>query len=243
MDAETVDHYISAVGHEGNLLLDAAAHDLGAAVASCPGWDVARLVVHIGQVHRYMATVLQAATLDPPSHGFERPDEGADVVAWARVSLDTILGALRATDPATPCWNWGPGDTAGFFHRRMAMETLVHRLDAEDAVGRPTDVDSDLATDGVDEFLTVGLQSSPRPGVTFTYPAGSLHLHRTDGPGEWLVEAADGVVSVVREHRKGDVAVRGSGPDLLRWVWNRPGAQVEVLGDGEAGDAWRHAAG
>jgi uncharacterized protein (TIGR03083 family) len=243
MDAATADHYIRAVEREGGRLLDAASVDPAAPVEACPGWDVTRLVVHVGQVHRYMAAVLRAASLDPPTHRFERPADDEDPLDWARASLGIVVDALRVTDPATPCWNWGPDDEAGFFHRRMAMETLVHRVDAEDAVGRPTDVDSDLATDGVDEYLTVALQASPRPDVAFTFPEGSLHLHRTDGPGEWLVEADGGRVTIAREHRKGAVAVRGSGPDLLRWVWKRPGAEVEVLGDADLGEAWRHTAG
>lgn len=241
MDAAQADQYIAVVEREGNRFLAAAATDLGAAVEACPGWDVARLVTHMGQVHRYMSTVLEAATLDPPSQGFEKPGGDDDLIEWGRASLERVAGVLRATDPATPCWNWGPDDSAAFFHRRMAMETLVHRIDAEDAVGDPTPVDADLAGDGVDEWLTVALQSSPRPNATFAYPDGSLHLHRTDGPGEWLVVNEEGRAVVTHEHAKATVAVRGSGPDLLRWVWGRPGAQVEIFGDAAVGDAWRTA--
>ncbi|HQR30574.1 MAG TPA: DsbA family protein, partial [Anaeromyxobacteraceae bacterium] len=47
-------------------------------------------------------------------------------------------------------------------------------------------------------------------------PSGSLHLHRTDGPGEWLVRAVDGEVVSTQEHAKGDAAVRGSREPELR---------------------------
>ena len=133
----------------------------------------------------------------------------------------------------------GRGRTAAFFHRRMAAETLVHRIDAEDAVGRPSPIDGDLATACVDEFIDVGLRSSTDPAKAFDYPDGSLHLHRTDGAGEWLLRADDGVLVATREHAKGDAAVRGSGADLLRFVWNRPGADVEIFGDADVAAAWQ----
>ena len=49
--------YVAAVRREA-VALSAVAHagPLDAPVAACPGWDVARLVGHVGSVHRW-ATV------------------------------------------------------------------------------------------------------------------------------------------------------------------------------------------
>ena len=78
-----------------------------------------------------------------------------------------------------------------------------------------------------------------RPGRERPLPAGSLHLHRTDGPGEWLVQSVDGAVVATQEHARGDAAVRGSASDLFRFVWNRgAGSTVEVLGDPAVADEW-----
>ncbi|SCK59943.1 TIGR03083 family protein [Streptomyces sp. SceaMP-e96] len=61
--------------------------------------------------------------------------------------------AFAATDPDAPMWAWGVDQHARFWMRRMLFETLVHRTDAERAVGRRPVIDPALATDGVDEFL------------------------------------------------------------------------------------------
>ena len=54
-------------------------------------------------------------------------------------------------------WNWSSiwPDTAAFWPRRMAHETSVHRVDAQQAAGAQLPIDTALATDGVDEFLMV----------------------------------------------------------------------------------------
>jgi predicted lipid carrier protein YhbT len=60
----------------------------------------------------------------------------------------------------------------------------------------------------------------------------TIHLHATDGDGEWLMRLAPGEVTVTREHAKGDVAGRGSASDLLLFLYGRvaPDA-LEVFGD------------
>jgi len=51
---------------------------------------------------------------------------------------------------------------AGFWVRRMAHETIVHRADARHAAGDATDIPADLAADAIDEWLTV--MSPPNSG-------------------------------------------------------------------------------
>ena len=67
----------------------------------------------------------------------------------------------------------------------------------------------------------------------------TIHLHCTDGEGEWLVRLAPGGVNVVNEHAKGDVAARGAASDLLLMMWGRvPVTQVEVFGDASLLERW-----
>ena len=124
----------------------------------------------------------------------------------------------------------------------MAHESVVHRYDTEHAVGQATPIDSDVAADGVDELISVGLQYSTNPKKEFVYPSGSLHLHRTDGEGEWLLRVEEGELIVTREHAKGDVAVRGAAPDLLLYMWGRGGQDLEIFGDEALADAWANVA-
>ena len=75
--------------------------------------------------------------------------------------------------PARP--RCGPGPTitrVDFVRRRQAHEALIHRLDAELVAGDPTPVDRDLASDGVDEVLTIVHGELPS-WATFT-PDGTV---------------------------------------------------------------------
>ena len=112
----------------------------------------------------------------------------------------------------------------------MAHETSVHRWDAELAAGEARPIDPELASDGVDEFLNVMLL---QPRFSSAPIEGSVHLHATDTPGEWLVrEQEDGTLVVTAEHAKGDAALRGAASDLLLALWGRVGSDaLEVIGD------------
>ena len=130
----------------------------------------------------------------------------------ASTSLADALRRGRARRAAL--WSWTPDRTAGFWARRQANETAVHRYDAQLATGA-TAADRARARGRrhrrvlrADPVLAVGRSRARRP-------ARSMHLHCTDGEGEWLVRlGADGVV-VTREHAKGDVAARGTASDLV----------------------------
>ncbi len=229
--------YTEVVEREGTRLLDVAAKALDAPVAACPGWDVARLVGHVGQVHGWMAQTVAAPDLSRPSHSPPEID-ATDVIEWGREQLSKVVAALGTVVEGTPSWTFGSESVIDFFPRRMAHETVVHRYDVEHAAGMVGPIDSDLAADGVDELLSVGMVRSMNPAKEFKYPEGSLHLHRTDGEGEWLlVPSADGLV-VTREHAKGDVAVRAAARDLLLYLWGRGADNLDIFGDQDLAKAW-----
>ena len=86
---------------------------------------------------------------------------------------------------------------------------------------RTEPIDHALAVDGIDEFF--GLIPFWRRESTLHGAGESIHLHCTDGDGEWFVRlAADGVI-VTREHAKGDVALRAPASDLLLFLYGRVG--------------------
>jgi uncharacterized protein (TIGR03083 family) len=139
---------------------------------------------------------------------------------WYAEGLDELLTALTATDPAVAVWTWDPTDrTAGFWRRRMAHETAVHRVDAELAAGSTRGVQARLAVDGIDEALTLFM--GDEPGSELGQRAGTLHLHATDAEGEWLATVHANALVVERGHAKADAALRGSASDLLLWLWGR----------------------
>lgn len=233
--------YIDAFESDGARLLEVAGDALDAPVAACPGWDVSQLLVHLGQVYNFIGAALDAVgSGERPSPAPLDVPDGEARLAWLAGLHASVADKLRATEGSAPAWNWAGTGTADFFHRRMAHETMVHRWDVEQAAGVSSVLDPDLATDGVDEALAVGMQHSTNPDKAFQYPSGSLHLHRTDGDGEWLVVNDGGSLVVTREHAKGDAAVRGAGADLLLWIWGR-GGDVEIFGDEAVAAAWADA--
>jgi uncharacterized protein (TIGR03083 family) len=128
----------------------------------------------------------------------------------------------------------------GFWARRTAHETAVHRWDAQNAGGPPDALAADLAVDGLDEYLGI---LSAFPGRRFPQ-RGSIHLHATDAPGEWLVRLDAEGIRVTHDHAKGDVALRGPASDVLLVLLGRktPDA-VDVFGDADLFDRFRrHAA-
>ena len=60
-------------------------------------------------------------------------------------------------NPAAPGGTWyKPDPTVGFWFRRMAQETVIHRIDAELGAGASiAPAPDDLAVDGIDELLKV----------------------------------------------------------------------------------------
>jgi uncharacterized protein (TIGR03083 family) len=110
----------------------------------------------------------------------------------------------------------------------MAHETAVHRWDAQLAMGKTRPIDGDLAADGIDEFLEHFLEA--RQPITGTGEV--IHMHRTDGAGEWLVRLTPTGAEVSHGHEKGSAAVRGKGSDLLLTLWRRLESEyLEVFGD------------
>jgi uncharacterized protein (TIGR03083 family) len=231
------------VEREGTALGLAAAVDLAAPVPAAPGWDTTQLLRHVGLVHTRTSVILRTGTMERPTreNGMLPEAPRVGVLDWYRKTLARVVADLRALgDPDRPVYAFAPAHRrAGFWPRRMAQETTVHRVDAEQAVGRPVGaIDPALAVDGVDELFSVfvavfGGGRSPGDGRT-------VHLHATDAEGEWLIRFAEGDVAVDVGHAKGDAAVRGPAADLLLWLWGRrPLDDLEVFGDRTAAEALR----
>ncbi|HUP75636.1 MAG TPA: maleylpyruvate isomerase family mycothiol-dependent enzyme [Acidimicrobiales bacterium] len=232
------DVYLGAIEQEGQLLLAAADGNLGGIIPACPGWTVQTVLVHVARVYRSVAEHVATGATDMIRYAKTPSPDSFEVVSWVRESQAMVLDALGNADPAQPVWTWSDDKTAGFYQRRMAHETAMHRYDVEAATGTPTPFDGDIATDGIAEFYEVVMPFNlARREVTL--PSGSLHLHRSDGEGEWMITAVDGAVAVTNEHGKGDAAVRGPASDLFVFAWHRGmPATLQIFGDEAVARAW-----
>ena len=223
--------YLGALRRDGQAFATAVtAVDLNARVPSCPDWNVADLLWHLGEVlYFWRCIVEQRATSYEQVVALERmPD--AELVGNYTVQLQRLLEVLGAADPATPVWTWSDQNDVAFVVRRMAQETAVHVWDARQAAGFVEPIDAELASDGIDEFLFHFADTRP---AAASIVGGSVHIHCTDIGGEWtLMPGSDGSLAVTREHAKGDCALRGAASDLLLVLWRRVGLDsVDVVGD------------
>ncbi len=236
--------YVELLEHEAALLAAVATQGpLDAPVPACPGWDVARLTAHVGRSLRW-ATVAVLTRAEPGPAAIETPPRGPDAVGWFEVSVDPLLDALRNHYEPNG-WNFmgAPDPDATFWSRREAVETAIHRWDAEQAVGGSGDaapIDAVLAVGGIEEqlFGWGPFQLGNHDGIDI---GGSVHIHCIDIDGEWTLKTDDGVLQVDRGHAKGDVALRGPASSVLLVLWRRleAGSEgTEVFGDSAVLDRW-----
>jgi uncharacterized protein (TIGR03083 family) len=218
--------------------------DLAAAVPSCPGWTVADLTRHVGAVYLHKTVAMrEGAEPDPwPPEGLA-DEEPLSLLDRAYAEL---VGEFAAHKPEDPAGSWyTPDQTVGFWIRRMAHETVIHRIDGEVATGQPVaPVPDDLAVDGIDELLKVFVAYSvatwggyftdilaSSPGRTYTVRTAGAAWRARTGPERFAVEDGAGDDAA-------DVTVSGPPMAVLRWVWNREGrgepSGVTVQGPPEA---------
>ena len=248
------ERYLTVLETEAAALARAVADgDLDARVPACPDWTLAELVRHTGKVHRWAFHIADTRAKERPGWDdlpdAEAPADAAGLARWFEGGSRRLAALLRERGPAEPVWSWALEQHTGFWARRMAHETLVHRIDAEQATtGRASAVDPDLAADNVDELLhnatAPGARAYPNLkalAVTEADPQGgdsTLHLHCTDTPGEWLLRRSAEGFDYAEGHAKGAAAVRGSARELLLWINRRGAAEVEVHGDTEVARLW-----
>jgi uncharacterized protein (TIGR03083 family) len=229
-----------------------ATSDRSARVPTCPDWDAADLLWHLTEVQLFWGAIVRDRLSDPAAAEAAKParpdDFGALLTLFDHATV-ALLDALASTPGRTEVWTWADDHTVDFVLRRQAHEALIHRLDAELVVSDPTCVDRDLASDGVDEALTLVFGEVPSWGA-FT-PDGAHGAIATNdtlaawkiafgrfvgtGPDSGKVYDLDSFV-VVEEGTDVDPAftVRGNAADLDAWLWGRaPVSLLAVDGDRE----------
>ncbi|EWM19243.1 maleylpyruvate isomerase family mycothiol-dependent enzyme [Kutzneria sp. 744] len=246
--AETYAMHCEAIEREGARIGEVArTHDLSAPVPCCPGWTLADVVEHIGRLQQWFAAMIERRSperLPFAEVDFGLPADVADYPEWLVARQAVVAKVLRAADPDAAMYTWGPGGAVRFWARRMAMECLIHRYDAELAAASVTAFDPALAADGVEEFL-VNLPSAENftPAVSRLRGDG-----QTIGFGVWGTEVdwtvrldADsfGLVGAVADP---DAVVSAETVDaLLLLVYGRIGVddpRIKTKGDADLLEKW-----
>lgn len=196
----------------------APAH-LDAPVPPCPGWDVAEVMRHTASVYGHKVATIRLGRRPHDGEWQTGPPDGVALVDWFGAQLATLMEELGDHDPDewASTW-WPPDETMGFWYRRMALETVVHRIDVESAIGDPTRVEADLATDGIDEVLTVFLgvrdpgSGGERDGVVVVAADGR----------RWTVHLADHEVRVQPgDNGTATAEIRGDAAPVFLYLWGR----------------------
>jgi uncharacterized protein (TIGR03083 family) len=220
-------------------------------IPTCPEWTLRQLATHVGRAHRWAAEIV--GTRSPKMIEFRAvpngrlPDDQADRAPWLINGAALLVRNLRdAGDDHV--WTFPGLAPAGFWARRMAHETVVHRADAQLAAGQEFTVAPVLAADALDEWLT--LLMVPAPGqddqrLLALPPGRSLHIHATDesldGAGEWLITHGPDGFTVAAGHGKADAALSGPAAELLLVLMRRRPAddqRVRIFGDRQVLDTW-----
>lgn len=135
-------------------LLAAAIPGAPVDVPSCPGWTTDDLAKHMAQVYLHQAFVVETGSAPENKEHlspYPRTEDFLEFMGWGFAAITKALDVNRAERKT---WSWHHSDfTVDFWFRRMAHETVIHRIDAELAAGSVTPIDEELALDGVDEVL------------------------------------------------------------------------------------------
>jgi uncharacterized protein (TIGR03083 family) len=211
--------------------------DLAATVPSCPGWNLADLTRHVAAVYLHKVECMRLGRHPEPWPPAGLNDE--DPLALLDRAYGQLSAEFTARTPESPAFTWyGPDQTVGFWIRRMAQETVIHRVDAELGAGVPiAPISADLAVDGIDEFLLAFVEYGSRTWpdeysqILATANGEAVRVETPDHA--WLIRPTPELVEVrVSDVDSADAVVRGAPVGILLWLWNRAGDDtVSISGE------------
>ena len=212
----------------GALLVGLTKVDLDRQVPSCAPWTLYELTDHLGNGNIWVTTAIQEG------HGHndqERtaPHDPVSLHTWYLSTVDQITTALNA-DAAAEAWTFSSlmPRTVGFWQRRRAHETRMHRWDAQNALGDGADpIAPAFAADAITEVFELFAPRMIQRGLAAEAQT-ALRLTPTDVARTW-------------EHGPGEPVseVAGTASDLALMLWGRIGTDAAGLawsGDRAAGE-------
>ncbi|CAN5394494.1 maleylpyruvate isomerase family mycothiol-dependent enzyme [soil metagenome] len=221
-----LDAYLAVIASEAARMA-AVAQEAGleAMTPTCPTWDIRKLLLHVGEVHRWSTAVIAGrftslANVPNDTRGPLPTDD--NTIAWFRDGAARLVDTLATADPSVAYdtfLNDPPTPRILFWARRQAMETGIHRVDAESAVGRCTPFPPKVSADGIDEYLTGFITRGK--GAVHRDPSQTVGIVPTDAPQRWIVTISDGPIVTHRSERSANCTVSGPASDIFMALWNR----------------------
>lgn len=224
--------YLEHIRSDAGSLSELARLGLDADIPCCEGWTVLDLIAHVGEVYEDRAAMVEEGRTERPTARPVAPSE--DLLEWFDAVATHLVAVLSEHDPDEPVWTFYPPDqTVGFWYRRLAHESLIHRIDAEQAHGLPSDIDEAFAADGVDEILTV-MMSGGRPWGTLSLDDRAVRLEIPSrswtvqlgafsgtSPGSGTAFNNLPALEVVDPAASFRTVVSGSAGSMDLWLWGR----------------------
>jgi uncharacterized protein (TIGR03083 family) len=274
-------YYLDLFRRNRAAILDAAALGFDPPIKGCPGWDVASLTGHMGRVYTFWLKwvaerprsfsreAFQEIAADRDARlpgytawdqaGFPKASRPNGIVPFARHAGDELDAALVDLEPEETVWTFvPPHQTGAFVFRRLAMETTIHRWDAEDAHGIARPIDETLARDGIDEMLMmfredpgyednkdrrhgqkILLREAPEPaGQPVASPGQPVPGRR------WLVSFDHSGITTAAAEGPADATVSGTASDLWLFIMGRRSPEeMHIEGDKDLAASWGDLAG
>ena len=195
------------------------AGDLSTPVVHCGAWTLYDLADHLGRSNEW---VVAAVTERRGDHQAPvAPRDPATLATWFSRTSARLLDVLRQ-DPQLEAWTIYPPRTIGFWRRRRCLETLVHRWDAENALGIGGVLDPVLAGEGVAEVIDTIAPRQVELGRAVN-PGQAVRLVSADTGGSWVLGPGTPVAEV-----------SATAQSLLLMLWHRMPADDPQIGwDGD----------
>jgi uncharacterized protein (TIGR03083 family) len=210
-------------------------------VPSCPGWTTKDLAKHMAHVYLGQAFVVETGSrAENKEHlaPYPRTEDYLEFMGWG---FEAITKALDVDRAERSTWSWHHSDhSVDFWFRRMAHETVIHRIDAELAAGTVTHIDEALALDGVDEVLDfLPLLGSWPEAPNVDFGIVSIAVSTKTGKRFWDVnftsEAA--TVSAADEaNQDARLVITGDAEPMDLYLWGRIDSadpRISLTGEGE----------
>jgi uncharacterized protein (TIGR03083 family) len=222
-------------------LLAAAIPDAPVAVPSCPGWTTDDLAKHMAHVYLGQAFVVETGSqAENKEHlaPYPRTDDYLEFMAWGFAAITKALDVNRAERKT---WSWHHSDfSVDFWFRRMAHETVIHRIDAELAIGAVTPIDEVLALDGVDEVLDFLPLTGSWPEVpNIDFGIVSIVASSKNGSKVWdlnFTNEAATVSAVAESNDAARLVISGDAEAMDLYLWGRIDSsdpRISITGEGE----------
>ncbi|WP_319460394.1 maleylpyruvate isomerase family mycothiol-dependent enzyme [Micromonospora sp. RTP1Z1] len=224
----TKDFWIGALRTDGPAFATAVAEaPPETPVLSCPGWTVSDLTLHLAGIYHWVHSFVASGSTSQPARPTGELPAGVTPLQFWQHGYDQLMTLFESLDPEAPAWNWAPQPKrAGFWPRRMAHETAVHRWDAQLAIAAGGPIEAKLAADGVSEVLDTWLPAGRRrtPGQWH----GVVQLSATDAAQDWYLRLRGEGVALLdtatvfgHDDHHARAQVTASASDLLLALWGR----------------------